>query len=286
MHFLAIVLTAWGVQAETSISTFELPFFGVHRGGAGWRPEHTIETYREVVQRWPEALLECDVRLTRDGAVVLHHDRTVDRTTDGTGPIADRTLAEVRALDAGYRFTRDGGKTFPYRGKDLRIATLDELLRACPDSHILIEPKNQPGVVAAMIAVIRRHGAEKRVLIASFQPEMMEEVRRLMPEAATCFSMTTGMRLLTALRGGAWDSYTPEDDVLALAKPMLRQYQITREDIARMQQKGIQVLLYDADDEAAIREALALGVNAVLTDHPDLLDAVLASARPPNVTIR
>lgn len=268
----------------TTALAFDLPFFGVHRGGAAWQPEHTLDTYREVLARWPGALLECDARLTKDGVVVLHHDATVDRTTDGTGPIAAMTLDEVKALDAGYRFTADGGATFPYRGKGLTIATLDELLTEFPSAPILIEPKNQPGIVDAVAAVVRKHHAEHRVLIASFQPDTMDAIKTALPNVRTCFSMTTGMRLLGAVRGNDWDMYTPEDHVLALSREMLLRVQLTPDELAKIQAKGVAVQLYDVDDETAMNSALDLGVDAVLTDRPDVLAAVLEShsTRSPN----
>lgn len=262
-------------------SAVDIPFFGVHRGGAAWRPEHTIETYRAVVAQWPHAMLECDARLTKDGVVVLHHDTTVDRTTDGEGPIAELTLEQVKALDAGYDFTPDGGASFPYRGKGLTIATLEEYLTAFPNSPILIELKDQPGIVPALIEVITRHHAEDRVLIASFQPATMDQIKQALPGVKTCFSMVTGMRLMAALRGDAWDAYLPEDDVLALGIGMLAQYGLTAEDIAKIRAKGVAVQLFDVDTEETMRQAIALGVDGVLTDRPDLLAQVLAEQPEP-----
>ena len=183
-----LVLVAAVATAHAAHSTaWKLPFFGVHRGGAAWRPEHTLDTYREVMATWPEAMFECDARLTKDKIIVLHHDDDVDRTTDGAGLIADMTLAEVKALDAGYDFSTDGGQTFPYRGKGLTIATLDELLAEFPKAYILIELKDQPGIVPAAAEVIHRHDAQSRVLIASFQPATMDEVKRELRAVARCF---------------------------------------------------------------------------------------------------
>ena len=209
--------------------------FGLHRGGGKWRPEHTLDTYKEALSLWPHALLEMDVRITKDGAVILHHDRTVDRTTDGTGPVSEMTLAEVQALDAGYTFSPDGGKTFPYRGKGLRIATMEEALDATPDSNWLIEPKTDDGVVQAMAEVVKAKKAKDRILIAAFKPQLVEEAEALLPGIATCYTTKTGFSLLTALRTGgqAWKDYTPEADMLSLMRRMVSQYQLTGDELKK-----------------------------------------------------
>ena len=274
--FRAVIVALGAISAAHAA---EIPFFGVHRGGAAWRPEHTIETYREAVALWPEAMLECDARMTKDGVVVLNHDATVDRTTNGSGPIAELTLAEVKALDAGYKFTPDAGQTLPYRDKGLTIATLDELLATFPKAQVLVELKDQPGISAAVVEVVRKHHAERRIVFASFQPETMDELKAALPESATCFSMTTGMRLLEAVRGASWGDYTAEDDVLAVGIGMVKEFALTADEMAKIHAKGIAVQLYDVDTETTMNTALDLGVDGVLTDRPDLLAQVLA-ARP------
>lgn len=273
---LTIVLLSPIAQAEKPF--FADPFlFGVHRGGSHWRPEHTVDTYKEVAERWPNALLEMDVRLTKDGVVVLHHDSTVNRTTDGDGPIEDLTLAEVQALDAGYDFTRDEGATFPYRGKGFRIATLDEVLTALPQARWLIEPKTDGGVVAAMAKIVKAHGAEERILIASFKPALVEEAKSLMPKAPTCYTRKTGMKLFAALRAGGetWTNYKPEDDVLSLSRGMVKQFQITAEEFRQVQAKGVKVQLHTLDTEEELQAAVAMGVDSILSDRPDVFEKVL-----------
>src|SRR3990167_4313755 len=84
-----------------------------HRGNSMHAPEDTLESLRQGMALGADGL-EFDVRLSADGVPVVIHDPTLDRTTDGSGPVAACTLAELRALDAGYRFTRDGGRTYPY----------------------------------------------------------------------------------------------------------------------------------------------------------------------------
>jgi glycerophosphoryl diester phosphodiesterase len=136
-----------------------------HRGNCAHAPENTLESFRQAISLGVDAL-EFDVRLTRDGEVVVIHDPTVERTTSGRGAIAALTLAELRELDAGAKFTKDGGQSFPYRGRGIGISTLTELLEETKDFPLLIELKVAE-VGAPARRVIERLGAEPRCIVAS-----------------------------------------------------------------------------------------------------------------------
>ncbi|HYW05502.1 MAG TPA: glycerophosphodiester phosphodiesterase family protein, partial [Longimicrobium sp.] len=92
------------------------PLLIAHRGGSGLAPENTLFAFRRALSWWKADLLEIDVQPTRDGDAVVIHDPTVDRTTDGSGRVDALTVRELAELDAGYRFTPDGGITHPCRG--------------------------------------------------------------------------------------------------------------------------------------------------------------------------
>jgi glycerophosphoryl diester phosphodiesterase len=137
-----------------------------HRGNAAHAPENTLESFEQAVALGVDAL-EFDVRLTADGHVVVHHDPTVARTTGGAGAVAALDLAALRALDAGPRFTRDGGATFPFRERGFRIPTLDEVLERHASTPLLIEIKT-PAAAAPTRRLLERHGAESRVIVDAF----------------------------------------------------------------------------------------------------------------------
>ena len=108
------------------------PLLIAHRGGSALAPENTLLAFQRALDWWGADILELDVQPTRDGEAVVFHDDTLDRTTDGSGPVSARTLAELKQLDAGHHFTPDGGQTFPFRGRVIGIPTLAEVLRAFP----------------------------------------------------------------------------------------------------------------------------------------------------------
>lgn len=249
--------------------------FGAHRCGAKWRPESTLKTFKEATATWPDLMIECDARVTKDGIAVLIHDSTVDRTTNGTGKVSDLTLAEIQALDAGYKFTTDKGKTQPYRGKGYQITTVVDALTALPDSHFMIEIKDQEGCAEALVAAIKEAKATDRVILASFKHEYMNIAYGLAPKIAQCFDRASVMRMLLDMRGRNWDDYKPTDDLLILNFNRLDTYTLKKTDFKTIQAKGIPICVYNIDTIEQMNEVLDLGLESMLTNRPDLLAEVL-----------
>lgn len=129
-------------------------------------PENTIESFRQAIALGVDAI-EFDVHLTRDAQAVVIHDPTLDRTTSGHGRIAELELTEIRAHDAGARFTPDGGRTFPYAGRGLVAPTLAEVLETFPGIPCIIEIKT-PAASPEVLRVIRNLGAQDRCIPSSF----------------------------------------------------------------------------------------------------------------------
>ena len=141
------------------------PLLVAHRGGARLAPENTLSAFQQAVELWRADVLEMDVRLSADGVVVVIHDATVDRTTDGTGRVAELPWAALRELDAGYRFrSPDGGASF--RGAGVSLPRFDEVLESFPGVRLNVECKTL-AAAAPLARLIERHGASHRVLIAA-----------------------------------------------------------------------------------------------------------------------
>ena len=143
-----------------------------HRGNRAHAPENTIESMAQAIAAGADAI-EFDIRVSADGIAVVHHDPTVVRTTNGRGEIARLTFAHLRELDAGANFSRDGGKTYPYRGKGHRIPSFDEVLEAFPSTPLLIEIKTPLASVAVRDA-IQNHRAEERCLVDSISRDALK----------------------------------------------------------------------------------------------------------------
>ncbi len=241
-----------------------------HRGNSMHAPEDTLESLRQGVALGADGI-EFDVRLSADGAPVLMHDPTLDRTTDGTGPLAEHTLVELRALDAGYRFTRDGGRTFPYRGRGIRIPTLDEVLNAFPDTPCLIEIKSAE-TTEPFIRVVERHHAKDRLLIGSFVDEAHARLtgRGFLITASKPDVTRLCLRSLAFLGAGqvAYQACSVPPRWKRLRIPVLRFVRMLRP-------RGIPTHCWTINDPAVARDLWDGGVNAVLSDDPGTMLALL-----------
>ncbi len=288
LHLLCSSCLAVAAQTSAPASAAtqpSKPFFarpmllGAHRGGRALWPENTLIAFTSTNQRWPEAILETDAHLTADGIVVLLHDDSVDRTTNGKGTIGLKTFEEARKLDAGYRFTPDGGKTYPYRDKGVTIPTLEEVLKACPHARFEIELKPVEGVADAVVEIIKKLKAENRVLLASFDPRLTLRARKLAPEIAYCYEFLQGSLMLKELRSDRWPQYRPTAEVLSLTTQLLSAYRFTDSEIRSLKAKGIRVQVHTINTPRQMEKMIDLGMDSLLTDRPDLLAKVLAERK-------
>ncbi|HEY8164621.1 MAG TPA: glycerophosphodiester phosphodiesterase family protein [Gemmatimonadaceae bacterium] len=142
-----------------------------HRGNSAHAPENTLESFAQAIALGVDAI-EFDVRLSSDAIPVVHHDPDVARTTDGIGLVAGLTAQQLAKLDAGARFTRDQGRSYPYRGKGIGIPRFEEVLTSFPSTPALIELKT-PAVALAIRKVIEDLHAEDRCVVDSFTSEAL-----------------------------------------------------------------------------------------------------------------
>lgn len=264
-----------------SASLLPAPFenriaLGAHRGGKDEWPENTLLAFQSCAAKFPEALLEGDLHITSDGVVVVIHDATVNRTTDGKGMVEQMTFAELQELDAAYHFTTDDGASFPHRGKGVRVPALREVLEALPESVFMMEMKQGHGLAEATVAVIQDLGMEDRVILASVNPVYVNKAAELAPEIPVCYATTSGAMLLTTLRQGDWENHEPTAPVLTLPLSLENRFGVTPEEMQAIQAKGIMYQVFTLNDADDMRAALDRGVCSILTDKPTLLAEILA----------
>ena len=252
-----------------------VPLVFAHQGGENLRPSNTMIAFQHAASLGAD-VLDTDMHMTRDGALVLMHDETVDRTTDGAGAIRDLTLAELKRLDAGYRFSTDGGRTFPYRGQGVAVPTLEELFQAFPDKRIGIEIKQTPPEVAVpFCALIRRYYMQDRVLVSSFRQTNMDAFRKECPEVATS-ATEDEIRLFFILSTlGLSAAYSPSYQSLQVPEYSGDIHVLTPWFIAAAHSRGLAVQPWTIDEEADLRRILSLGVDGINTNFPDRLLALI-----------
>jgi glycerophosphoryl diester phosphodiesterase len=142
-----------------------------HRGACGLAPENTMQSFALALEQGADAL-EFDVRLTADGVPVVLHDPTLGRTCDRNEPVEALSAASLAEADAGYRFSGDGGATWPFRGRRIGIPRVVDVLEQFPETPLLIEVK-EVRAARPLATLIRERGAAGRVVVASFLEEAL-----------------------------------------------------------------------------------------------------------------
>lgn len=247
-----------------------------HRGGSAAAPENTLPAFDCAVALGPDVVLELDVRLSADGRVVVIHDGTLDRTTDGTGPVIGRTAAELQTLDAGYHF-RDGDRNRIWRGGGARIPLLSEVLARYPRARMLVEVKGySPRLLAQVLAEIRSGQAQERIVLCADDHRVIGQGRRREPSWRFAASRRDVLRTmilsrlhLTGLDRMPADLYSiPERH--GCCRPLTARLQ------SEVQRRGKKLFIWTVNTEADMVRLLRLGVDGLVTDRPALLQRLLA----------
>jgi glycerophosphoryl diester phosphodiesterase len=247
-----------------------------HRGASARAPENTLEAFRLAVEAGAGGL-EIDVHMTRDGETVVIHDATVDRTTDGSGAVAGMTLDELRNLDAGYHFSPDGGGTYPYRGRGLRIPTLAEVYEAFPAACVNVDIKEpQPGAEEAVLRVVRNAGAEERSLVVSDDHAVVRRFRRVSAARISTGASRLEITVFYVLsRLSLQRLVHPAYDALQVPVDHRGISLVTPRFVGAAHSRGVRVDVWTINDPGEMRRLLDLGVDVIMTDRPESLATVL-----------
>ncbi len=247
------------------------PLLFAHRGGSALAPENTVEAFQAAVGTWGADVLEMDVRLSRDGALMVIHDATVNRTTDGSGAVRDHTLAELRALDAGARFVDPEGRT-SFRGRGVRIPVFAEVLDRFPTTRLNVDAKD-PEAQPRLVQLLRERGEEDRVLLASAEENGRADALGYGGPVSATRRQIRSFFLSHRLPGGG--PYTPATDALQIPYRWEGRQVTTPELIGEAHRRNLPVHVWTVDDPVRMEELLDWGVDGIQTDRPDLLAQVL-----------
>lgn len=234
-----------------------------HRGARERAPENTLPAFEQAAVLGTDGV-ELDVQLSADGALVVIHDFSVDHTTDGTGRVAEKTLAELRQLDAGSWFAPQFAAT--------RIPTLDEVFEALGGRLLInIELKEfsltdrtaRLRLAQGVWECIRRHSMERHVLISSFNPLALRAMRRVAPQIPIGYLYAPDLPLPLAK---GW-----------LARPLIGRHEarhphFSMVDEAYMhwaRQRGYRVNVWTVNEATDVQRMCALGVDMIISDRPD-----------------
>ncbi len=270
-----------------------------HQGGAEEAPASTLYAIEHALSAGADAI-ELDVHATADGEIVVCHDATLDATTDGTGPIAERTYAEIAHLDAAYHFIPGRGSVpgrpageYPLRhaarrDERLRVPRLAEVLEATRGVPLNLDIKQTAPRVrpyeAALVALLRRHGRIEDVIVASFHEAAVARVGVLAPEIAVSPQRRALRSFLLAQR----TRRRPPEFLSRYAAFQVPSHVrgirlVTAGFVATAHEIGVAVHAWTVNDPAEMDRLVGAGVDGIMTDRPSVLAARLAHLGAPRV---
>jgi glycerophosphoryl diester phosphodiesterase len=240
------------------LESLSQPIIFAHRGASAYAPENTLAAFELALTQQADAI-ELDVKLSGDGQVIVIHDSTVDRTTNGRGKVEDMTLAEIKALDAGS-----------FRGREFageKIPTLEEVFEAVGKRMFInIELKNHKtrgmDLVETVCMLIKKHQMQKHVMFSSFFPNALSKAHSYLPDVP---------RGILALNGflGVWArSFGFSFGKYDALHPNLQDF--TQQEVDRVHRLKRRVHVYTVNKEEDIRRLFKWGVDGIFTDDPKL----------------
>jgi glycerophosphoryl diester phosphodiesterase len=235
-----------------------------HRGASALAPENTMAAFEKAVELGADAL-ELDLYVSRDGELVVIHDDTLDRTTDGCGPVHQRSLGELMTLDAGRWF----GEGFAGQ----RIPTLAQVLdRFAGKVPLALEIKAGstffPGIEEKVVSALRQRAVIDQAAVASFDHYALRRLKEIEPAIRTAALLVGRPVSLSALAGPA------KADGLALEASF-----VTKTEVEACRASGLQLVVWVVNDPAQMRHFIKFGVDGIITDRPDLLRLALSEHR-------
>ncbi|MDP2271050.1 MAG: glycerophosphodiester phosphodiesterase [Archangium sp.] len=247
-----------------------------HRGGAALYPENTMYAFERALKVHRSDVLELDVHASSDGEIVIAHDPTLERCTDGSGPLSDQPWSVLSQLDAAFHFTPVGESGTPLRGKGVRLPSFRELLTATPGVRLNVEVKSA-GAVEPFVSLVKKEGVLDRLCIGSEHDSIAAELARLLPDACHFFPRDALAAFVLPTKGGE----PPDDDPRYTVLDMPYRWEgvtlFDAELVKVAQAHGKWINVWTVDEEVEMRRCILEGVGGVMTDRPDVLRAVLDS---------
>jgi len=288
---------------DSWLYTAERPMIISHRGSRFLNPENTLLAFYSALELGAD-VIEMDVRLTSDNHLVVFHDSEVNRTTNGSGSVREKTLEDMLSLDAGYKYTHDGGQSYPYRAPGtsgqqvLRVPTFEAFLSTFPSKRINVEIKDDELLAADLTWELLKqqpHCSSRFVVVSRFC-NVINHFRNITQGAiatASCENEATNMRIKIFLGS---DGARSLDHYLGLPLPPASVYQLPtivgdfpmegQEMIDYLHSIGSKVHYWVVNDARYMERLLTKGIDGLITDRPDIAYAVwqkLGFVMPPTV---
>jgi glycerophosphoryl diester phosphodiesterase len=282
---VVLILLALGLVAcVPSLSSPKNPFITdkvwviAHQGGEGIWPSNTMYAFERAVKMGVD-MLDLDVNMTQDGVLVVVHDDSVDRTTDGKGKIKNLTLEQIQALDAGWYWPQESTESnpHPFRGQGIRIPTLEAVFKAFPQMPMTIEIKqDEPSLAKPFCEMLRRYDMTDKVIIPSFIERAILDFRAACPEVMTAMTESEVRNLIFL---GDLVGRAPQAKALQVPTTAGPIQVVTPGFVSFATARGLVVQPWTINDATEMRALIGMGVHGINTDRPDVLMKVLGRAK-------
>ena len=279
--YLFLYLFGFLIPQKTThpvLNNIKIPVTISHQGGNKVYPDQSMLAFNNSV-RLGIQVLELDVHRTSDSVLVIHHDTSIDRLTNKTGIIKEMTWDELQSVDGAYNWTING-EDYPYRGKGVKILSLEQLFDQYPNQLYDIEIKqNDPPIEDDLCDILRKYDiASDQVIVASFYDNIINRFHDVCPEVAISLSVNKGTKLYVLSRIGL-ERLLPVNSVIAQL-PLTFQspfgdLKLDKRYINAFSKGERQVWVWTVDDSSTMEEVIEMGAHGILTDRSDVLMNVI-----------
>ncbi|NOY38228.1 MAG: glycerophosphodiester phosphodiesterase [Chlorobi bacterium] len=271
MKYRFLLLSGLAVLLTCGFSSGHNILVIAHRGGSYNAPENTLAAFRKAMEMGAD-MIEIDVEQTKDSVVIVMHDKTVDRTTDGSGPVDSLRYRYIKTLDAGNWFDK--------RFKGEKVPTLDEVLKLIDGKvKLLIEIKDgserYPGIERRTVKAVRQYRACSWVIVQSFNIKAIERVKALDPEIKTFYLLGRNFKIF--YQTFMENKSRPDPPVFDFDGIAAHYSVLDAASVNNIKQSGLGIFCWTVDDIATMKKMMDAGVDGVITDAPDRLITLIKS---------
>lgn len=249
-----------------------------HRGASAEAPENTIPAIELAIQKYHVDWVEIDVRLTKDRVPLIFHDTNLDRTTNGSGPLRSRTLADIKKLDAGFLFEGDRKSEYPFRKRGVTVPTLEEVLSQFPDVPFCLEVKEKNSEVAPLVCeVVQRVKRSAPLIVGSFNTDVVRKLRQALPPPVESFlAKDEVIRTYLFFRLGL-KKFSPQAPFASLPSSEGKFRLDDPAWIDFLHQNGVKVFYWTINERQEMEELIRRGADGIVTNYPDRLNEILST---------
>ena len=241
-----------------------------HRGGMALFPENTLLAFHAAVDKYKVDILEMDLQITKDGKVIVLHDDSLDRTTNGKGEVSRLSYEEISQFDGGFRFNNDKGE-FPFRDQGIKVPLFENILEEFSQIFLNIELKgNNRKLIQKAADLINQYKAANRILVGAGKFNQNKQIHQIL--SGCCYYLSQPDIYLFGILGSCgfgrkyWEKFHVAE--IPLHYHGLHVYPLLRKVADKM---GLPIIVWGANDLQAIEKLKADGVDGIITDRPDLM---------------